>query len=124
MRVRQKIREEEGDIVMASETFILPAGGFILGLVLGCGFGFIRHTTAAHTRIGKIDKLISSWAGMSGSLAKSIFLLVMLTFFQTACHAPFRRERHSMDFVGRCRLGICMDTCPAIPAGNTFSLIA
>ena len=69
---------------MAAQTFILPTGGFILGFALGCGFGLIQHETFAHTRLGQIDKLASSWAGISDSWARSIFLLVMLTFFQTA----------------------------------------
>jgi hypothetical protein len=69
---------------MATQTLILPAGGFILGIALGCGFGFIQRETFAQTRLGQIDKLASSWAGISGSWARSIFLLVMLTFFQTA----------------------------------------
>ena len=69
---------------METQTFILPAAGFIFGIALGCGFGFIQHETFAHTRLGRIDKLASSWAGISGSWARSIFLLVMLTFFQTA----------------------------------------
>ena len=75
--------EEEGDAVMATQTFIMPVGGFILGIALGCGFGFIQHESFAHTYLGQIDTLASTWAGISDSWARSIFLLVMLTFFQT-----------------------------------------
>src|SRR5208283_4218329 len=75
---------------MTAQIFIFPAGGFFLGILIGCGFGLIQNATFAfHKSLRKIDKLASSWAGIPGSLARSIFLLVMLTFFQVACTLLF-----------------------------------
>ncbi len=69
---------------MEALTLIIPAAGLILGIGFGCGFGIIQGESFEHTRLGKMDRLASGWAGISGPLARSIFLLVMLTFFQTA----------------------------------------
>ena len=68
---------------METLMFILPGGGFILGIAIGCGFGLLQDSRfALHKSLGKIDKLASSWAGLPGPSARSIFLLVMLTLFQ------------------------------------------
>ncbi len=70
---------------MNAQIAIFPAGGFFLGILLGCGFGLLQHATFAFNKIlNRIDVLASCWAGIPGSSARSIFLLVMLTFFQVA----------------------------------------
>ena len=83
-------KREERDSVMTTQIFIFPVGGFVLGILIGCGFGLIQNATFAfHKILGKIDTLASGWASIPGSSARSIFLLVMLTFFQVACTLLF-----------------------------------
>ena len=70
---------------MAAQTFILPAGGFILGIFISCGFGLIQDSAFVfHRRLSRIDNLANNWAGLSGSSARSMFLLEMLTLFHVA----------------------------------------
>lgn len=78
-------RKEEGDTAMTTETYMLLAGGFILGIALGCGFGLIQDTTfVLHKALRQLATLASNWTGIPGSSSRSIFLLVMLTLFQAA----------------------------------------
>ncbi len=68
---------------MTAQMFILPAGEFIFGILLGGAFGVMHDTTLAMNKIfARIDQLASDWAAMPGPLARSTFLLVMLTQFQ------------------------------------------
>ncbi len=75
---------------MMAQLSILPAGGFFVGFFIGLGFGLIQDATFAfHKNLASIDKLASGWAGIPRRSARSIFLLVMLTFFQAACTLLF-----------------------------------
>jgi hypothetical protein len=100
----------------------MPVGGFILGNALGCGFEFIQHESFAHTHLGPIDKLVSSCAGISGSWARSIFLLAMLTFFQTTFTLLFGDNDIQWILSGGC-VRVCMNYGAAYPSRNVLSFI-
>jgi ABC-type amino acid transport system permease subunit len=107
---------------MATKTFIMPVGGFILGIVLGCGFGFIQHESFAHACLGQIDTLASTRAGILGSWARSIFLLVMLTFFQPVFTLLFGDNDIQWILSGGC-VRVCMNYGAAYPSRNVLSFI-
>jgi hypothetical protein len=76
---------EGGDVAMATQVLILPAGGFVIGLVLGWTFGLIHDTKCAlHKSLRRIDEIASGWVALPALFTRSVFLLVMLTFFQVA----------------------------------------
>ena len=70
---------------METKVLIFPAAGFFAGVFLGWVFGSIHDVKfIVHGMLRRFDEFAVGWVALPAPFARSIFLVVMLTWFQTA----------------------------------------